>query len=603
MSSKTNVIIGASNDETGNIKYGGDWVLESTNEDISNIYFNGNIVNYSSTLVALTITNSGGTIYLNQDSSGNIDYSNDNTIWFNISASSWPVTITNSDTFGNVLTVKFNNNLNFSSAIVGGVNGYFICGSKYITFDGFKNTVTIDDIINYPGLIQNGTENTDAYSNITIQNIGVLKTINSHLNFFAGWIGQLYFGKNTINCNINNCYSTGDVIYFGGGIVGGFSSGTVTNCYSTGNISGVSAGGIFGKLSSGTTTNCYSTGNISGNYAGGIVGDYSSGTIINCYSTGNISGIGAGGICGEAFGYLTTNCSVSNCYSTENITGNCYSNGVISGINAGGICGAFIGATEGNYVANVSITNCFSLGQTSNDSGSICGGNKTGNMYTDTPNAIIQNCYSLYGPLISASLPITITPTTSNVASTPGTWIDGEAGAYLINIPIYIESVLNNPIGSVWADYAPTNSNTPWIFSTFRYSPYTTTLTTTYSQTITKGQSTNGAIDPSGHTYQIIAINSKLPSVYPTMTINSLGQIVTTNETVAGVYNIKVRQNSNYSMTNFTLTLNGSGIVVTPTTIDGVIFTNTDNALDVYNNLLLIKNSLDSMMTKKNIFN
>ena len=46
---KTNAIIGASNDFTGNIKYGGDWILENTNEDIKNIYFINNIVNYKYT--------------------------------------------------------------------------------------------------------------------------------------------------------------------------------------------------------------------------------------------------------------------------------------------------------------------------------------------------------------------------------------------------------------------------------------------------------------------------------------------------------------------------------------------------------------------------
>ena len=36
---ETNVTVGASNDLTGNIKYRGDWILESTNEDIRNVYF------------------------------------------------------------------------------------------------------------------------------------------------------------------------------------------------------------------------------------------------------------------------------------------------------------------------------------------------------------------------------------------------------------------------------------------------------------------------------------------------------------------------------------------------------------------------------------
>jgi hypothetical protein len=43
---KTNTVIGASNDKTGNIKYGGDWILENTLEDIQSIYFTKNIEYY-----------------------------------------------------------------------------------------------------------------------------------------------------------------------------------------------------------------------------------------------------------------------------------------------------------------------------------------------------------------------------------------------------------------------------------------------------------------------------------------------------------------------------------------------------------------------------
>ena len=39
----TGVIIGASNDKTGNIKFGGDWVMESTSENVENVYFSKNI--------------------------------------------------------------------------------------------------------------------------------------------------------------------------------------------------------------------------------------------------------------------------------------------------------------------------------------------------------------------------------------------------------------------------------------------------------------------------------------------------------------------------------------------------------------------------------
>jgi hypothetical protein len=50
----TNVIIGASDNETGNIKYGGDWTLETTGEDIELIYFNNSIQYYKYLLDNLT---------------------------------------------------------------------------------------------------------------------------------------------------------------------------------------------------------------------------------------------------------------------------------------------------------------------------------------------------------------------------------------------------------------------------------------------------------------------------------------------------------------------------------------------------------------------
>lgn len=44
---ETGVIIGASNDKTGNIKYGGDWIMESTLENIEYIYFTQSIQYYT----------------------------------------------------------------------------------------------------------------------------------------------------------------------------------------------------------------------------------------------------------------------------------------------------------------------------------------------------------------------------------------------------------------------------------------------------------------------------------------------------------------------------------------------------------------------------
>ena len=47
LTNNTGVTVGASSDQTGNIKYGGDWVLESTNEDVELIYFTQSIEYYS----------------------------------------------------------------------------------------------------------------------------------------------------------------------------------------------------------------------------------------------------------------------------------------------------------------------------------------------------------------------------------------------------------------------------------------------------------------------------------------------------------------------------------------------------------------------------
>ena len=80
LSQNSNVVIGASIDSTGNIKYGGDWVLENTMENIKTVYFKDTISNYASVLNA---TGSGVVVDPN-DSTISFFYewnSNDNTAW------------------------------------------------------------------------------------------------------------------------------------------------------------------------------------------------------------------------------------------------------------------------------------------------------------------------------------------------------------------------------------------------------------------------------------------------------------------------------------------------------------------------------------------
>jgi hypothetical protein len=54
---KTGVVIGASDNNTGSLKYGGDWIMESTNEEVGLIYFTTDIMNWASLLLIPTTVN------------------------------------------------------------------------------------------------------------------------------------------------------------------------------------------------------------------------------------------------------------------------------------------------------------------------------------------------------------------------------------------------------------------------------------------------------------------------------------------------------------------------------------------------------------------
>jgi alpha-tubulin suppressor-like RCC1 family protein len=89
LSEQTGVIVGASNNNTGNIAYGGDWVLESTGQDIEMIYFTQNIEYY--------------TYLLDSISNFSIMMKQDNTIYFTGDNQNQ---ITQIDTASNKLTLQ-----------------------------------------------------------------------------------------------------------------------------------------------------------------------------------------------------------------------------------------------------------------------------------------------------------------------------------------------------------------------------------------------------------------------------------------------------------------------------------------------------------------
>jgi hypothetical protein len=299
-------VVGASNDATGNIKYGGDWILESTNENIRDLYFTENISNYTSMLGAVSANGATEAIYLRM-SSTIMEYSIGSLTapsgtW---STLPWPVLITNSNPtpgLGSVLRVVATQALTMSTTTGGAASGFFYTGSQYITFDGAGNTITISGITSYLGFIQNGTSTLNGYANISVQNF-IIPANTSDLSMYAGWLCQSYFGNGVSGNAISGCTNNAAISgYIVGGIAGsyaGSNSGgsiTFTNCTNNGTISVENSGGVAGGLvgaNSGlaTFTGCVNNGTITANYVGGIVGyncgQQGSATITDCVNNGN----------------------------------------------------------------------------------------------------------------------------------------------------------------------------------------------------------------------------------------------------------------------------------------------------------------------------
>lgn len=191
------------------------------------------------------------------------------------------------------VTLTISEDLIFTNA-----NCYFAVRGTGVTFDGNFKKITIKDITNYRGLVNNGNylgNNVGAISGSIVKNIGVLSN-NSSLKEYCGWIGQQGYGNGE-----------------------GFS---ITYCYSNGNMTNDGSGGILGQAyMNGTISNCYSLGNISGSSSAGIVAakNRNASKISNCYSNGSITGSNANGIC-EVYMMLARMVggdSFTNCYAAD----------------------------------------------------------------------------------------------------------------------------------------------------------------------------------------------------------------------------------------------------------------------------------------------
>jgi hypothetical protein len=449
LASQTPVVVGASNDATGNMQYGGDWVMENTSEDVMQIYFNANISNYVS-LLATTITQNGGFLYFRMDAGGQfVEYNTGGSTWTTLIISAWPITITNSaPSAGNILRVYLSSDIILTRTYTGNTNSYWIAGSTFITFDGLNRYVRVNGITGYGGFIQNGTF-PSARANIVVQNFIMDIIGSSTLADNAGWLCRRSFA---FGATLNN---------------------SITNCINYANVSGNNAGGIVGSSSGRLNiTNCINYGSVSGNYAGGIVGSNSiSSNITNCFNIGIVSSNYAGGIVGGYFGFNTSStCAISGCYSTSEI----------SGSNSGGIVGADVGYNNASFNPVVNITNSYSLGAIATTCGGICGGTD-GSVYTNSPTITITNCYSfgaisdVNSGIVSTSYPKPTTITNSYVAA--GAWSDASANASLTGNP-----ATNNP-GATWGSVS---SNIPYILSAYNaqlYTPNSVSTTSNYRTT------------------------------------------------------------------------------------------------------------------------
>lgn len=373
----------------------------------------------------------------------------------------------------------------------------------------------------YPGLIQNGlydlqTNTTSAgKSNITVQHIKVHAN-NARPVFNSGWVCQRSFGNYAVNNLVTHCSSNGTLIY--AGAILGHNSGnqgelTVTHCFSTGNLTGSGCGGIVGSQATYVkllVSDCYSTGDISYR-SGGIIGQLNSGNIeiIRCYSTGEI-GNGGGGICGALCGRVSGTITVSNCYSTgdmlngdaggilgpncgsirlSTVVRDCWSTGdmyISGGITSGGTnltiqrCRSYgrIGSLsggisyapyspinindchstgfiyQGSGILQVSnpvdfvISDCYSLGEMDHNG---CGIFNDHGLSTET-SMVVSNVYSA-GKMLGQDSDIcygitnNVKPITqTNVYVADGNWSDTVAKQNLIGYP----TNENNNIGSVW---------------------------------------------------------------------------------------------------------------------------------------------------------
>jgi hypothetical protein len=465
----------------------------------------------------INIYQSGPQIHYNIDGVGDINIA------------TWPVTINNS-TMAPTQALKI---LFTTDIVLDQVNSFFICNSTFIQFgdislkpDGTRSTITINNLLNYTGLIQNGFALTDGNNNIYVFNLFVAATGTTTLANSAGWIGAQYYSKAASENYIINCSSNGNMIFSSGGIVGEESAIlpsanlTIRGCSSSGSI-GEACGGIAGVACGSNSGNliveqCFSTGIIS-NYGGGIVGgsgggDGGSVTITKSYSIGSITGTGAGGIIGDNAAFDDGVVVIENCYSNGSI--------------ASGSAGIYGENAATGIPGSATAINCYSSG-------------------TISPGG--------------AGIFISGTVSTSNTYAANGSWNDATATANLVGF--------GTTPSATWLSTA---SNSPFILNNFGITPYnlndilpSLALNQNYSQTIVAGNSTIAGVLAGNKNFSLLGSdNPSYASYFTILDAPSYtgGAITASLSTPGGTYNLIVYAVDDYTTTIVTITV----IPITP---------------------------------------
>ena len=169
-------------------------------------------------------------------------------------------------------------------------------------------------------------------SSAVIDSLGVTNA-NVSGNDFVGAL----VGLNSSGASIIDCYTTGKVFATKGDCGGliGENAGSVAESFSTCTVTGgnnYSMGGLIGYTpsGSGTISNCYTTGEVSVSCggAGGLVGNHSGGSIVNCYSVSKVSAPSAyGGLIG---GNYTADAVTNSFFDTDSTSSSAAGNGETS---------------------------------------------------------------------------------------------------------------------------------------------------------------------------------------------------------------------------------------------------------------------------------